>query len=161
MTEIASPPPPLNLHALRGAVGDVVGAAGCWGQLVWIWRIMGALDGLIAVLWAIVHRLRAGEALPRGECPEAAARCERPVMAGSGPVRLRAVVGARALPERRVPAAAVASAGRVRRGARRQVEWRWPDRVSARMSAVLVREGRGFSDLGGSAAQSCVLIVPV
>ena len=65
----------LSLNALRGAVGGVVGAGdavGCWDQLVWLWRILSALDGLMVTLWAIVYRLRAGEIALGGVCPAGA-----------------------------------------------------------------------------------------
>ena len=64
MNNTAALPPNLSLSALRGAVGGVLGAGdglGCWDQVVWLWRIFWALDGLMATLWAIVYRLRAGE----------------------------------------------------------------------------------------------------
>ena len=156
MNEIASPPPPLNLHALRGAVGDVVGAAGCWGQLVWIWRIMGALDGLIAVLWAIVHRLRAGDVLVGGGCPAGAGLDRRLMVAGTGPVRRRPVVRVRAVAVRRVLTEAEASVGRVQgfspgnRG-----------RFDCGLDGISPVRRRLFSELGCGASRNCVPIVPV
>jgi len=161
MNQTVAPPLPLSLNALRDAVGGVVDAGDCWDRLVCIWRIMRALDGLMAVLWAIVHRLRAGETPLGVGCPVVAARDERPVIAGSGPVRLRAVAGVRAMPGRRVLTTATASAGRVQRGWWRRVDWGWRDRALAGTSPVLASRGRRFSESGWDASQSCVLIVPV
>ena len=156
--------PNLSLSALRGAVGGVVGAAdglGCWDRVVSIWRIFWALDGLIAVLWAMVHRLRAGDVLVGGGCPAGAARDERPVVAGSGPVRRRAVACGRAVSGRRVLTGAVASVGRVRRGVRARVDWGRRGRVLVGVSPVLAVRGRWFSELGWGELRNCVLIVPV
>jgi hypothetical protein len=154
--------PNLSLSALRGAVGGVVGAAddlGCWDRVVSIWRIFLALDGLMAVLWAIVDRLRAGDGLLGGGCPDGAAAAlgERPVVAGSG--LMRAVAGVRAVSGRRVLAGAVVSVVRVRRCARARVEWR--DRVLVGVSSVSAVRCRRFSELGWGAARNCVLFVPV
>jgi hypothetical protein len=163
MDNTAAPSPNSSLNALRGAVGGVLGAAGavgCWDQLVSIWRIFWALDGLIAVLWAIVDRLRAGDELVGGGCPAGAAWDERPVVAGSGPVRRRAVAGVRAVSGRRVLTGAVASVGRVRRGARARVDWGRRGRVLGRISPVLAVRCRLFSELGWGASRNCVLIVP-
>ena len=162
MDNTAAVSPNLSLSALRGAVGGVVGAVddlGCWDRAVSIWRIFWALDGLIAVLWAMVHRLRAGDVLVGGGCPAGAARDERPVVAGSGPVRRRAVACGRAVSGRRVLTGAVASVGRVRRGGRSLVAWR--GRVLVGMSPVLAVRSRLFSELGWGSSRSCVLIVPV
>ena len=159
MDNSAAVSPPLSLNALRGAVGGVVGAAdglGCWDQVVSIWRIFWALDGLIAVLWAIVHRLRAGEVRLGGVCPAGAALGERPVVAGSGPVRRRAVARVRAMAGRRVLTGAVASVGRVRRFA--WVDRRRCDRGLGGVSPVRCRL---FSELGLAPSSICVLIVPV
>ena len=154
----------LSLSALRGAVGGVVGAAdglGCWDRVVSIWRIFWALDGLIAVLWAIVHRLRAGEVRLGGVCPAGAALGELPVVAGSGPVRRRAVARVRAMAGRRVLTGAVASVGRVRRGERSLVGWGWRGRVLVGISPVLAARCRLFSELGWGSSRNCALIVPV
>jgi len=164
MNNTAALPPNLSLSALRGAVGGVVGAAdelGCWDRVVSIWRIFWALDGLIAVLWAIVHRLRAGDAVVGGGCPAGAALGERAVVAGSGPVRVRAVSGVRAVAGRRVLAGAVASVGRVRLGARARVDWGRRGRVLVGVSPVLAVRGRWFSEFGWGVGRNCVLIVPV
>ena len=157
-----------SLNALRGAVGGVVGAGdavSCWDQLVWIWRIMRALDGLISVLWAIVHRLRAGEIPLGGVCPAgamAATDCgERPVVVGSGLVRRRAVARVQAMPGRRVLTGAVASAGWAQRCERPQVDWGRRDQVWAGMSPVLGARGGRFSEPGWGGSRSCVLIVTV
>ena len=154
MNDNSAVSPPLSLSALRGAVGGVVGAAddlGCWDRLVSIWRIFWALDGLIAVLWAIVHRLRSGEGLVVGAPSD-----ERPVVAGSRPVRVRAVAGVRAVSGRRVLTGAVASVGR---GGRLPIAWR--GRVLVGESPVLAVRGRRFSELGLGSARNCVLIVPI
>jgi hypothetical protein len=147
--------PNSSLSALRGAVGGVFGATdavGCWDRLVWLWRILGALDGLMAVLWAIVDRLRAGDGLLDGGCPAgAAALGERPGLAGLRLVRVRAVSGRRVL--------AVASVGRVRRGA--QVGWGRRGRGLVGISPVLAVRSRRFSELGLGSSRSCVLFVPV
>ena len=164
MDNTAAVSPNLSLSALRGAVGGVVGAVddlGCWDRAVSIWRIFWALDGLIAVLWAIVHRLRAGDGLVGGGFPAGAASGERSVVGGLRPVRLRAVAGVRAVAARRVLTGAVASVGRVRRGGRSAMGWGWQGRVLVGESAVLAVRCRLFSELGWGAAQNCVLIVPV
>jgi hypothetical protein len=158
MNNTAAISPNPSLTALRGAVGGVVGAVddlGCWDRMVSIWRIFWALDGLIAVLWAIVHRLRCGDGLIGGGCPAGAASGERSVVAGLRPVRVRAVAG------RRVLTGAVASVGRVRRGGRSVMAWSWQGRVLVGESAVLARWCRLFSELGWGAARSCVHFVPV
>jgi len=155
MNDCSAVSPPLSLSALRGAVGEVVGAAdevGCWDRLVSIWRIFWALDGLIAVLWAIVDRLRAGDGLVGGACPAGTVLCRRPG-------RVRAVAGVRAVSGRRVVTGAVASVGRVRRGGRALVAWR--GRVLVGESPVLAVRGRRFSELGLGSARNCVLIVPI
>jgi hypothetical protein len=164
MNNTAAISPNPSLTALRGAVGGVVGAAddlGSWDRMVSIWRIFWALDGLIAVLWAIVHRLRCGDGLIGGGCPAGAASGERLVVAGSGPVRRRAVGGVRAVADRCVSTGAVASVGRVRRGGRSVMAWSWHGRVLVGESAVLARWCRLFSELGWGAARSCVHFVPV
>ena len=158
MDNSAAVSPPLSLNALRGAVGGVVGAAdglGCWDRVVSIWRIFWALDGLIAVLWAIVHRLRAGEVRLGGVCPAGAALGERPVVAGSGPVRRRAVARVRAMAGRRVLTGAVASVGRVRRFA-------WVDRrrCDPGLGGVSPVRCRLFSELGWGSSRNCAPIVP-
>jgi len=154
MNDNSAVSPPLSLSALRGAVGGVVGAAddlGCWDRLVSIWRIFWALDGLIAVLWAIVHRLRSGEGLVVGAPSD-----ERPVVAGSRLVRVRAVAGVRAVSGRRVLTGAVASVGR---GGRLPIAWR--GRVLVGVSPALAVRCRRFSELGWGSARNCALIVPV
>jgi hypothetical protein len=153
MDNTAAVSPDFSLSALRGAVGGVVGAAdavGCWDRLVSIWRIFWALDGLMAVLWAIVDRLRAGEMSLGLGCPAGAVSDERPVAAGLRPVRLRAVAGVRAVAGRRV-----------RRFSRPRVDWERQERVLGGVSAVLAVRCRWFSELGWGAARSCVLFVPV
>ena len=157
MDNTVAAPPNLALNALRGAVGEVVGAAddlGCWDRLVSIWRIFWALDGLIAELWAIVHRLRSGEGLVVGAPSD-----ERPVVAGSRPVRVRAVACVRAVSGRRVLTGAVASVGRVRRGGRALIAWR--GRVLVGVSPALAVRCRRFSELGWGSARNCALIVPI
>jgi hypothetical protein len=164
-------PPPSSLTALRGAVGEVVGAGdavGCWDRLVSLWRIFLALDELMAVLWGIVDRLRAGEMVLDGRCPAGAVAVlgERPGVAGSGLVRLR--------PARQRPVAAGVSAmagpcglmgpmGSVGRARWRfgRVECGRRDRGLAGMSPVLAVRGRRFSDLGWGGLRNCALIVPV
>jgi len=155
MSEPAAFSPNLSLAALRGAVGDVVGVAdevGCWDRLVSIWRIFWALDALIAVLWAIVHRLRAGELVLGGECPAEAVSVERGMVARFRPLRVRAVAGARA----------VASVGRVRVrvGVRVRVAWGRRGRELAWRAPVLGVRGRRFSELAVGASRIRVLIVP-
>jgi hypothetical protein len=152
--------PNLSLSALRGAVGGVVGAAddlGCWDRVVSIWRIFWALDGLMAVLWAIVDRLRAGEVSLGGGCPAGtmAVLGERPGIAGLR--RVRAVAGVRAVSGRRVLAGAVASVGRVRRFSRARMEWR--GRVLVGISPVLAVRCRLFSELGWGLSRNCTLFV--
>ena len=164
MDNSAAVSPPLSLSALRGAVGGVVGAAddwGCWDRVVSVWRIFWALDGLIAVLWAIVHRIRAGDGVVSGDCPAGPVRDERLVIAGSGPVPQRAVARVRAMAGRRVLTGAVASVGRVRRGVRARVDWGRRGRVLGGVSPVLVVRCRRFSELGWGSSRNCVLIVPV
>ena len=156
--------PNSSLSALRGAVGEVLGAAdavGCWDRLVLVWRLMWALDGLMAVLWAMVDRLRAGDGLVGLGCPAGVACDERPVAAGSGPVRRRAVAVVRAVSGRRVLTGAVASVGRVRRGGRSVVAWSWPGLDLVGVSPVLAVRCPRFSELGWGSSRSCVLIVPV
>ena len=160
MDNTVAAPPNLALNALRGAVGEVVGAAddlGCWDRLVSIWRIFWALDGLISVLWAIVHRLRAGEVPPDGDClgrtclaGAAAETGENLVVVGPGMVRRRAAAGVRARP--------VASVGRVRRYQRARVAF---GRVLAGVSPVLAVRCRRSSELGWVAARNCALIGPL
>jgi len=161
MNNSAAASPPLSLHALRGAVGEVVGATddlGCWDRVVSIWRIFLALDGLIAALWAMVYRMRAGETLVGGGFSAGAALGERPVAAGPGPVRRRVSAGARAVVGRCVLTGAVASVGRVRRCPRvREAFWRGLVRVPP----VLAVRCRRFSEPGWVTSRSCVLIVPV
>jgi len=140
--------PPLSLNALRGAVGGVVGAAddwGFWDRMVSIWRIFWALDGLMAALWAIVDRLRAGEVLPGGDCP-AGVVAERAVVAGLRPVR--AVAGVRAVAARRVVTGAVASVGRVRRYQRVRLDWPRRGRDLVGRAPVLAVRGRRFLEIG-------------
>ena len=163
MDNTAAAFPNSSLSALRGAVGgvvDAVDAVGWWDQLVWLWRIMSALDGLMVTLWAIVHRLRADGELLGGVCPAGAmALGERAAVAGSG--RRRAGAGVRAMPGRRVLTGAVAPAGGVRLGARPLMEWGWQDRVSVGLSPVQGGRWRMFSESGWGASRSCDLIVPV
>jgi hypothetical protein len=150
-----------SLSALRGAVGGVVDAVGCWDRLVSVWRLFWALDGLMAVLWAIVDRLRAGNELVGRGYPAEVASGERPGVAVLRPVRLRAVAGVRAVAGRRVSTRAVASAGRVRRCERSLVGWGWQGRVLVGISPVLAARCRWFSELGWGSSRTCVLIVPV
>jgi len=161
MNDTAALPPNSSLTALRGAVCGVVGAGdalGRWDQVVWLWRIVSALDGLMAALWAIVYRLRAGEVLVGGVGPaEAVVRGARAVVAGSGLVRRRA--GVRAVADRRVLTGA--AAGGVPCGAWPQAGWGCRDRGLGGVSPVLAVRGRLFSELGWGASRSCVLIVPV
>ena len=162
MDNTAGLSPNLSLSALRGAVGEVVGAAddlGCWGRVVSIWRIFWALDRLMAVLWAIVDRLRAGETPLGLGCPAGAALGERPGVAELRPVRLRAVAGVRAVSGRRVLTGA--AAGGEPCGAWSQAGWGCRDRGLGGVSPVLAVRGRLFSELGWGASRSCVLIVPV
>jgi hypothetical protein len=164
MANTSAPSQNSSLSALRGAVGGVLGAAddlGCWGRVVSIWRIFWALDGLMAVLWAIVDRLRAGDGLVGLGCHAGAVSDERLVVAGLRPVRRRAVAGVRAVVGRRVLTGAVASVGRVRRGERSLVGWGWRGRVLVGISPVLAARCRWFSELGWGDARRCVLIVPV
>jgi len=161
MNHTAATSPQLSLSALHGAVGDVVGVAdgaGCWDRVVSIWRIFLALDGLMAALWAIVHRLRCGDGLDAGDCVVAAVLDERPVVAGSGLVRRRAVAGVRAVAGRRVLTGAVASVGRVRRFGR--VGWRRRRRGRV-LRRVLAVRCRLISEPGVGLSRNCVLIVPV
>jgi hypothetical protein len=161
MNDNSAVSPNLSLSALRGAVGGVFEMAddlGRWDRLVGIWRIFLALDGLIGVLWAIVHRLRGGGGLFVGSFSARAARAERLVVAGSGPVRLRAVAGVRTMAGRRVLTEAVASVGRVRRSSRARVDW---GPGVAGVSPVLAIRRRRFSELGWSSSWSCVLIVTI
>jgi len=152
----------LSLTALRGAVGGVVGvgrAVDCWDQVVWLWRIFRQLDGLIALLWAMVHRIRAGELGVGGGCPAGAAAWGEPaVVAGSRRARLRAVAGVRAMPGRR--GLAVASAGAARGG-----DWPagfdWRGGGWGALPPVPAAWGLRFSDLGWDALQSCVLNVTI
>ena len=163
MTDTVAFSPNSSLNALRGAVGGVVGAAdglGCWDRVVSIWRIFWALDGLIAVLWAIVHRIRAGE-VPLGlGCPAGAAALGEPPRV-VGLRQVRAVAGVRAVAARRVLTGAVASVGRVRRGVRARVDWGRRGRVLVGVSPVLAVRGRWFSEFGWGVGRNCVLIVPV
>ena len=167
--------PDLSLTALRGAVGEVVGvgrAGDCWDQIVGLWRIFQQLDRLMALLWTMIHRIRAGEHGVAGVCPAAAAiGCARVVVAGSGLGRLRAVAGDRAMPGRPGLMGAVASAGEGRlvdlgswdcglpdRG--------WPDpgcqaRCWGELPPMSGGGWRRFSESGWGGARSCVLIVPV
>ena len=159
MNKTAAVFPVLSLSALRGAVGEVVGGAdemGCWDRVVSVWRIFLALDGLIAVLWAIVHRIRDGEALAGGECPAGA------VVAASGPVRRRAVAGARAAVGRCVLTEVVASVGRVRRRAWvGGVRWWAEAHPTCWLAPVLAVRGRRFSEIVWGSSRNCGLIVPV
>jgi len=161
MDSRAAASPHLSLNALRGAVGGVVAASddwNCWDRLVSIWRIFLALDGLIAVLWAIVHRLRAGDELVGEACSAGAASAERVAVAGPGSVRRRVAAGVRAVAGRRVLAGATASVGRVRRYQRARVAF---GRVLAGVSPVLAVRCRRSSELGWVAARNCALIVPL
>jgi hypothetical protein len=155
----------LSLNALRGAVGGVVGAGdavGCWDQLVWLWRILSALDGLMVTLWAIVYRLRAGEIALGGVCPAGAmALGARPVVAASRLARVRARTGVRTMPDRRGLTGAMAPAGGEPRGARPLMEWGWRDRGLVALSPVQGARWRMFSEPGWGASRSCDLIVPV
>jgi hypothetical protein len=155
--------PHLSLTALRGAVGGVVGAedgGGCWDQLVWLWRIFSALDGLMAVLWALVHRIRAdGVKLALvGPAVAEIVRREPSVVTG---VRRRAVAGGQAVPGRRVSSAVVALVRPVQWGARVPVDWGPRGRDLAWRAPVLAVRGSRFSKLGMGDAQNCALIVPV
>ena len=135
--------PSLSLSALRGAVGGVVGAAdelGCWDRVVSIWRIFWALDRLIAVLWAIVERLRADDGCSAG--------AERSLIAVSGSVRV--LVVRRRSGRRRAVATVrpVASVGRVRRCLRAPVDWGLLGRGLAWRAPDLVFRGRRFLEVG-------------
>ena len=163
MDNTVAAPPNLALNALRGAVGEVVGAAddlGCWDRLVSIWRIFWALDGLISVLCAIVHRLRAGEVPPDGDClgrtclaGTAAETGENLVVVGPGMVRRRPAAGVRARP--------VASVGRVRRCGRPVVEWGWRGPGLGGISPVLAVRCRLVSKLGRRLSRNRAQIVPI
>lgn len=173
MNDTVAFPPTSSLTALRGAVGEVVGAGdpvGCWARAVWLWRIFMALDGLIAVLWGIVDRIAAGEMVLEGRCPVAAVPVlgERPAGAGFGPVRRRvrrrvlgrAVAGVPAVAGRRVVAAAVASAGRAHVRFGREACGRRGRGLVGVSPGVSVR-GRWVSNGGWGAAQTCAVNVPV
>jgi len=141
-----------SLSALRGAVGGVVDAAdaeGWWDRLVWLWRILSALDGLMATLWAIVDRLRAGEIVPGGVCPAGTvAMGARPVVAGSRPVRRRVVAdrcGVAVVPAER---------------ARPRMEWGWRDLGLVAMAPIAAARLRISSESGWRASRSCAIIVP-
>ena len=157
MNKTAAVSPLLSLRALRGAVGEVVGAddVSCWDRVVSIWRIFWALDRLIAVLWAIVHRIRDGEVLAGGDCPAGA------VVVAPGPVQRRGVARIRAAVGRRVLTGAVASVGRVRRYRRARVDWGPLCREWGWQAPVLAVRGRFSSELGRVPSRNCVLIVPV
>ena len=168
MNDTVAFPPNSSLTALRGAVGEVLGAGdavGCWDRMVALWRIFLALDGLIAVLWGIVHRLRAGEMVLEERYPAGAVAVlgERPGRAGSGLVRLRssrrraAAVGVSVMAG---PCGLMGSVGRARVRFGR-VEFGRRDRGLAGMSPVLAVRGRRFSDLGWGGLRNCALIVPV
>ena len=171
MNKRVATPPHSSLTALRGAVGEVLGAGdavGCWDRMVALWRIFLALDGLIAVLWGIVHRLRAGEMVLEERYPAGAVAVlgERPGRAGSGLVRLRssrrraAAVGVSVMAGSCGLMGPVGSVGwaRVRFG---RVACGRRDRGLAGMSPVLAVRGRRFSDLGWGGLRNCALIVPV
>jgi hypothetical protein len=149
-----SPSPDLSLRALRGAVGEVVGGAGCWDRVVSIWRIFWALDGLISVLWGIVHRLRAGEMLVGLDGP-----AEVVVASHQRPGRRRAVAGGMAMPGRRVLTSVATSVGGMRRE-RPRVDWDWRGRKMVVMPPVLAVRGARFSELGWGLSRNCILIVP-
>jgi hypothetical protein len=165
MNTAAAISPNSSLNALRGAVGGVVGAAedgDCWDRLVWLWRILSALDGLMATLWAIVYRLRAGEIALGGVCPAGAmALGARPVVAASRLARVRARTGVRTMPDRRGLTGAMALAGGEPRGARPLMEWGWRDRGLVALSPVQGGRWRMFSESGWGASRSCDLIVPI
>jgi hypothetical protein len=165
MNTAAAISPNSSLNALRGAVGGVVGAAedgDCWDRLVWLWRILSALDGLMVTLWEIVYRLRAGEIALGGVCPAGAmALGTRPVVAASRLARVRARTGVRAMPDRRGLTGAMAPAGGEPRGARPLMEWGWRDRGLVALSPVQGGRWRMFSEPGWGASRSCDLIVPV
>jgi len=151
--------PSLSLSALRGAVGGVMGAAdevGCWDRVVSIWRIFWALDRLMAVLWAIVDRLRAGEG-----CLAGAVGTERPLVAASGPVRL--LVARPRLVRRRAVAAVrpVVTVGRGRRCLRAPVDWGPLSRGLAWRAPDLAVWGLRFSAVGSGLTRNCVHFVPV
>jgi len=155
----SAPPLNLSLDALRGAVGEVVGGEGCWDRVVSIWRIFWALDRLIAVLWGIVHRLRA-DGMPVGLVePAGAARDERPVVARVR--RVRAVGCVRTVAARRVLMLAVGKADGMRRVARPGADVGWFGSNLGRESAVLGFGWRGFYRVGVVTSRNCVLIVPV
>ena len=153
MSEPVAFSPQSSLNALRGAVGGVWGVAdetGCWDRLVSIWRILWALDELMAVLWAIVFRLRAGDVALGVVCRAEVVCAGRVAVAGVRRVRLRAGL-------RRIVAGVrpVAMAGRARVAWARQgrrLAWRAPD---------LGIRGRRFSELAMGASRSCVLNVPI
>jgi hypothetical protein len=152
--------PNSSLTALRGAVGEVVGAGdavGCWDRVVSLWRIFWALDGLIAVLWGIVDRLRAGEMVLEGRCPVGAVAVlrERAGRAGCEPARVRAAVaGIRAVVGRRVLARPVVSVGRAR------VDLGSIEPGLVGMSPVLAILCWRFSNGGLDLSQNHVPIVP-
>jgi len=155
MNKTAGVSPSLSLSALRGALGEVVGAGdvGCWDRVVSVWRIFCALDRLIAVLWGIVHRLRAGEVLVGVDCSAGA------VVAA--PVRRRVVARVRAVAGRRVLTGAVASVGRVRRYRRARVRWALRGRGLAWRAPGLAVRGHFSSEVGRGAGPNCVLIVTI
>jgi len=152
-----------SLRALRGAVGEVVGAGdavGGWDRLVSLWRIFLALDRLIAVLWSIVDRLAEGEASLDGGCPAGAAAmlAERPDVAGFCLVRRGLRLRTAVLPVVMRPVAAgvravagaVAWPGTARRG-----------RDMVRVSPDLAVRYQQLSELGWGTRRNCALIVPV
>ena len=153
MNDTVTSPPNPSLTALRGAVGGFVGSAddgGCWKRVVSIWRIFLALDRLIAVLWAIVERLRAGDGLVDGVRPAKVAPSEAPRVGELRPIRARAVT------VRCVPTAMVVSVGRVLPDHRPPVAWVWPGSDRVGILPVLSVRSRLILELWWAAAHKCV-----
>ena len=150
-----------SLCALRGAVGEVVGAGGGfgdWDRLVWLWRIFWALDGLLALLWSIVDRIGSGEIVLVGLCPSAAmpVRGVVPGVAEPGVVR-RAVRRRAVLVRAALAGVRVKTARRVLAG---PVALRGGACGFGGIFPILVVPLWGFSDFGRGAEQTHVQNVP-
>ena len=158
MANTSAVSPNSSLSALRGAVGGVLGAAddlGCWDRVVSIWRIFLALDRLIAVLWAIVERLRAKVDLAGGVGPAKVAPSGRPQVGGSRPKRVRALSG------RRPSTAVVVSVRRILPSHRPPVGCAWPGCDLGGISSVPAIQSLLFSELGWAAARDCAVFVTI
>jgi hypothetical protein len=153
-----------GLSALRGAVDGIVGATdavGTWDRLVWVWRILCALDGLIATLWGIVRQLREGQ-MALGAIGGSAmmVRVDMPVVARSERRLRRVVAGVHAVPERPGLTRVVAAARRVPGPVLPQWDWGWRGRAEGGLAPVVAAGCLSAAKFRWGVTENCALLVP-